>query len=370
MTINQLVFFELLRAGLWKKEARLSQYKDIDYSAIMKLAEEQFVVGLITAGLEYVSDVKVPKEVLLQFIGSTLQIEQQNKAMNEFVAWIIDLLRKQDVYSLLVKGQGIAQCYEKPLWRASGDVDLYLSESYYQKAKSFLAPLASNVEKEDEKRLHLGMTINSWIVELHGTMHSDYSIKVNKGLDDVHRCVFYGGEVRSWDNGGVTILLPSADNDVIIIFTHILQHFFVEGIGLRQICDWCRLLWTYRDKIDMRLLEKRLKYMGLMSNWKAFAALAVDWLGMPAEEMPLYNKSRSWKEKGNRIIVLILDTGNFGHNRDMSYKQTDTYFVRLAKSFNRRNKDAFRQFMIFPLDTLRMWWKMFLMGIGVAFKGR
>ena len=110
MTINQLVFFELLRAGLWKKEARLSQYKDIDYSAIMKLAEEQFVVGLITAGLEYVSDVKVPKEVLLQFIGSTLQIEQQNKAMNEFVAWIIDLLRKQDVYSLLVKGQGIAQC--------------------------------------------------------------------------------------------------------------------------------------------------------------------------------------------------------------------------------------------------------------------
>ena len=51
-------FFALLRSGLWNKEAQLSQYKDIDYSAILKLAEEQSVIGLITAGLEYVTDVK------------------------------------------------------------------------------------------------------------------------------------------------------------------------------------------------------------------------------------------------------------------------------------------------------------------------
>ena len=34
--MNSKVFFELLRAGLWEKEARLSQYKDIDFSAIYK----------------------------------------------------------------------------------------------------------------------------------------------------------------------------------------------------------------------------------------------------------------------------------------------------------------------------------------------
>ena len=47
---NQQAFFELLRAGLWEKEAQLSQYKDIDYSAIMKMAEEQSLLGIITAG--------------------------------------------------------------------------------------------------------------------------------------------------------------------------------------------------------------------------------------------------------------------------------------------------------------------------------
>ena len=53
---NQEAFFELLRAGLWEKEARLSQFDDIDYSSVLLLAEEQAVVGLVTAGLEQVVD--------------------------------------------------------------------------------------------------------------------------------------------------------------------------------------------------------------------------------------------------------------------------------------------------------------------------
>ena len=164
---NSKVFFELLRAGLWEKEARLSQYKDIDYSAIFKLAGEQSVVGLITAGLERVKDVEIPKEVILQFVGSTLQVEQHNRSMNEFIERLIARLRKESVNAVLVKGQGIAQCYEKPLWRSSGDIDLLLSDSNYDNAKKVLMPLATEVETEYTSFKHVGMTINGWVVELH-----------------------------------------------------------------------------------------------------------------------------------------------------------------------------------------------------------
>ena len=82
---NTEAFFELLRAGLWEKEARLTPFNDIDSEAIMEMAEEQSVIGLVTAGLEHVIDVKLPKEKLLRFIGQTLQIEQQNKDMNVFL---------------------------------------------------------------------------------------------------------------------------------------------------------------------------------------------------------------------------------------------------------------------------------------------
>ena len=61
MDNNQKAFIEILRAGLWEKEVWLSPYKDIDFSAIMRLAEEQSVVGLVAAGLEHVVDAKVPQ---------------------------------------------------------------------------------------------------------------------------------------------------------------------------------------------------------------------------------------------------------------------------------------------------------------------
>lgn len=128
---NQQAFFALLRAGLWEKSSRLSGFGSIGYPALQELAEGQSVVGLLAAGMEHVEDIKIPKQDLLQFIGQTLQTEEQNKAMNYFIGIIIDKMRHAGIYTLLVKGQGIAQCYERPLWRSNGDVDLLLSDDNY-----------------------------------------------------------------------------------------------------------------------------------------------------------------------------------------------------------------------------------------------
>ena len=353
---NIQAFFEIIRAGLWEKEASLSQFDNIDYAGILKLAEEQSGVGLVTAGLERVSDVKVPKEVLLQFIGSTLQIEQQNKAMNEFVAWLIDLLRKKDVYTLLVKGQGIAQCYERPLWRSCGDVDLFLSDTNYEKAKEILIPLATEVEKEFQLLKHIGMTLSGFVVELHGTLRIRLTRRIDREIDKVQQECFYGGEVRSWQNGNTQVFLPGANQDVVFVFTHILQHLFIEGIGLRQICDWCRLLWTYRDRIDHKKLENHLQAMGLMSEWKAFGALAVEWLGMPAEALPMFGSSvQVFKGKAARLMAFIMETGNFGHNRERG--------GGVLKTFARRTTDALKMMRIFPIDAWKMYFGMIRTGL-------
>ena len=118
------IFYALLQAGLWENDVQLLQYGWVDYKKVMQLAEEQSVVGLVTAGLEHVIDTKVSHDSLVPFIGRTLQIEQRNKAMNDFIAKLINLLNKNGIKALLVKGQGVAQCYKRPLWRACGDVDL------------------------------------------------------------------------------------------------------------------------------------------------------------------------------------------------------------------------------------------------------
>lgn len=361
---NVKVFFALLRAGLWESGVQLLPFGTIDFAEVYRLAEEQSVVGLVAAGLNHVTDTKIPKIDFLQFLGVSMHLEDQNKAMNSFIADLIEKLRKAGIYALLVKGQGIAQCYERPLWRSCGDVDLFLSEENYKKAKAFLKPIATKVDTEGAYSKHQGMTIDSWVVELHGALRCGLSSRIDRVMDGIKDDVILKGNVRTWANGKTQVFLLGINNDAIYVFIHFLNHFYKGGVGLRQICDWCRLLYTYKETLNYGLLESRIRRSGLISEWKAFGAYAVSYLGMPAQAMPLLDER--WKmvdgrcvidsrlrRKAKRINNFILEVGNFGHNRDTSYYGKYPFIVRKAFSFGVRVKDLIRHARIFPMDSIR-----------------
>ena len=348
---KEKAFFALLCAGLWEQEARLEPYGEIDFPAILDMAEEQSVVGLIAAGIEHVADARPAKKDVLRFIGRTVQLEQRNQAMNYFIGVLVEKMREAGIYTLLVKGQGVAQCYERPLWRSCGDVDFFLSDENYEKAKEFLKPLASSVEEEHVREKHLGLSIDPWVVELHGNLYSGLSSRVEKELDDVYLDTFYRGNVRSWMNGLTQIFLLKAENDAFYVFTHILQHFYKEGVGLRQICDWCRLLYTNRDSLNYGLLEQRIKRAGLVSEWKALYNLASRYLGMPDFGSGLTVHDSRFDKKADRIMGLVLKSGNFGHNKDLSYRSRFSGLTYKIVAVWRRFLDFCRFAAIFPLDA-------------------
>jgi len=362
-------FLALAKAGLWEKEVRLLPFDGVDYALVNRLASEQSVVGLVAAGLEHVQDVKIPKDVALSIAGVTLQLEHRNMAMNEFVAKLMQQLRDADVNALLVKGQAIAQCYERPSWRSAGDVDLLLDAENYTKAVEYLSCIAQETECEDAYRKHRAFEIDSWEVECHGTLRCELWRRLDKGIDAVQADTFLNSSARVWRNGATDVYIPAADNDVVFVFCHILQHFFRNGVGLRQICDWCRLLWTFRDSLNRELLFRRLRSMGVLDEWWAFAALAVEYLGMPVEAMPLYSSARCWSRKASRILKFVLKTGNMGNSRDKSYLAKRSYLVRKMISLGRHTGDTFCYLFIFPLDSVRAWWRMILRGVGGVAKG-
>lgn len=353
---NKDAFFALLRAGLWgdgNSELRIEGTTGWNY--VYQLAQEQSVQGIVLQGLEELRakniELRVPQTLLLQWIGEVQMIEQQNKDMNAFVAELIENLKESDVYAILVKGQGVAQCYEKPFWRCSGDIDLLLSNDNYKKAKSTLIPIADEVANENTTTKHQALVMNGFDVELHGRMPFTLSMRVEHGIDDVLEDLFVRGNVRSWDCNGTQVFLPSPDNDVILVFTHFLHHFFIEGVGLRQICDWCRLLYTYRDTLNYGLLESRIRKMGLMSEWKAFYNLASRYLGMPDLDSRLMIQDSRFDKKADRIMGLVLESGNFGHNKDLSYRTRYSGLTYKIVAAWRRLKDFASLIPVFPVDA-------------------
>lgn len=109
--------------------------------------------------------------------------------------------------------------------------------------------------------------------------------------------------------------------------------------------------------------------MGLMSEWKAFGAYAVEFLGMPVEALPLYSADEKWKRKAARICSFIMEVGNFGHNRDTSYYGKYPFLIRKTISMGWRIGELFRHARIFPLDSIRFFPKLMYVGIRSAVKG-
>ena len=375
---NLHTFFELLRAGLFlvhggRVVSNDSFSKDVDWQKVYHLAQEQSVLGLVLQGIEeqrnHNHNLNIPQMLLLQWIGEVQMIEQQNKEMNAFVADLIEKLRKYNIYTLLIKGQGVAQAYERPLWRSSGDVDLFLSDDNYEKAKKILIPNASSVETESLRVLHLGMTIDGWAVELHGKLNGNLSQSVENLLDEIKRDTFNRGQVRSWVNGKTQVLLMKEENEILYGFIHFLNHFYKDGVGLRQICDWCRLLYTYMDSLNYGLFESRIKRAGLMTEWKAFGAFSVKYLGMPVESMPFYSTDPKWNHKADKICSFIMSVGNMGHNRNISHFSKYPYLFRKCVSMGRRVGDLTNHAMIFPLDSIRFFPRIMFNGIKSAIRG-
>ena len=355
-------FYVLLRAGLWEQEVRLSAFERLDFEALYQLAEEQSVVGLIAAGLEHVEDRKIIKQEALPFMKSVLGIEQRNLRMNAFLRKLYTEIRDAGIFVLLVKGQGVAQCYERPLWRAAGDIDLLLDSDGYERAKILLKAKTTAVKQEFSYLKHIGMTIDSWEIELHGTFRTRLSLRMDREIDRIQESTFTDRKFRTWNCEGMDIFLPTPDNDVIFVFTHILHHYYLEGIGLRQICDWCRLLWVYREVLNHSLLWERLKRMRIVAEWKAFAAFAVDFLSMPTEVMPFFDEAVRWKRKAQGVNKFILGVRSFRYKVERP-SERQSFYVRKFFSFLNHLREGGRHLGTFPLGTLRAFFGMAVSGV-------
>ena len=106
-----------------------------------------------------------------------------------------------------------------------------------------------------------------------------------------------------------------------------------------------------------------------MSEWKAFAAMAVNDLGMPAEAMPMYDNAAKWSRKAERIKAFVMSVGNFGHNRNMSYYGKYPFLVRKCISMGQRFGDILNHARIFTLDSLRFFPSMLVNGVRSAVNG-
>ena len=361
-------FFALLRSGLWNEVPERAPFAGgTDWEALHDLAFRQTVAPLVTDGIN-----RLPKELLPAeperldpFLRDLMATANRNRVLDAFVPKLFDALAGIPV--VLVKGQALALDYPDPERRQPGDIDLLLLPSSYEAAKDILLPKATTVLDEEKEIWHQGMRFRSVEVEIHGSISTLMSRKLDRKLAALLEEQFDGRPFPVVSIGGAEIPVPDADFNAVYIFVHFLQHYWSGGVGLRQLVDWMTFVSVHKRDIHPVVLEVRLQDLGLLRLWKVFTGFAQEYLGCPVEKLPL--AAAPDPGKNARIWRYIRRCGNFGKNVDRS-RGEESYLVRKVHSLWRLVvADRLRHFRVFPQESVRFFLGAFGYGLQRLAKG-
>lgn len=339
------LFFSFISSVLSNRKEVRAVWKNIDWRKFYEFAQAQAVIGVVLEGMDkYGEDLKksFPLELLLQWIGYSEYIKQQNRVAFKRSAEITDFFAQKGFKTCILKGQGNALMYDNPYSRTSGDIDIWIDgsrEEINNIVREFCRP-------EFEQSHHIDFPIYKDIeVEAHYT--PAILLKPSNNRKFQEWCQEQKGrqitnKVELPDGYG-EICVPTLDFNAVFQMVHMMDHFFTEGIGLRHFIDYYHVLRKFRDDgmefRDSSKVQDLFKEFGLMRFARGVMWIEEKFLGIDEKYLIVGPDEKA----GNVILEEMLEGGNFGRY-DERYKSrdkglvarglTDSYrLLKLAKAF-------------------------------------
>ena len=288
------IFFNLIRLGIGHNAEPILD--EVDWTTIEALAAKQGLSAIILDGINCLPEIaRPPKEVLLQWIGCTLQSYEYRytsyqKAIAELAGWY----NAREYKMMVLKGYACSIDWPKPEHRPCGDIDIWL----FGKQKEADAQLAKekgiNVDAS-----HHHHTVFEWcgfMVENHYDFINVHHHKSNatfetllkeQGQDDS-----YYVEVE-----GEKVYLPSPNLHALFLLKHACIEFAASGLNLRQLLDWAFFVNEHNREIDWKWLEDLMDRYGMNRLYDIINTICVDDLGFDSTVFPNAHVEHNLKEK-------------------------------------------------------------------------
>lgn len=355
-------YFSLLRSALWNVTDNLKD--DVDWKSLFETARRQTTKGLLChAVLQTKAGQSLPDKNKAALRQQLISLALTHQRINAMIARIVTAFRDKGIESVLMKGQGLAANYPVAELRQCGDIDLYVGKEKYDAACALVDAMAGEAEaaKGYGTELNYHIVVDGIIVEIHRLTSLFYYREMNAIYEPYSdKGMAIGG--NSMMISGVNVWLPADTFNALFVFHHAWNHFINGGIGMRQLCDWTMLLHAKRDIINREELSDILFRLNLMDAWKVFGCIAVDWLGLPQNEMPFYDVK--CRKRAKRAIEMILKEGNFGfewsmaktHRKQTGAKRSMTTFLSIQIR-------QWRLLWVFPKIALRQYREKMVGGV-------
>ena len=332
--------FDLLKLSLWSRsDSSLQKYtgeegtvaewlRDCQWKSLLELSKEQCVFGILADVLAtFKGNVEVSRDVLLNWIGLVMKLEQRNIKMNRMVISLFGKMRSLGLHPVLMKGQAFAQNYPNPLHRACGDIDLYFKQEHdCEKAIDWAIRVGGYAHQGNEsawEHKHFAVDLKGFEVEFHYQMCRFENKRLQRRLQNIINHEFAANDPYYVRIEGEAIETVPPTLSVLHQLMHITRHLLEAGVGIRQICDLAVYVDRHCDEINADVLRQYVEELQLDEVAGALGYILVEMLGLKKEKWPLGIVA----DHAGFIIREIFDGGNWGRQRT-AFQRNENVFIR------------------------------------------
>ena len=329
LTQEQKAFFYLVKTGMCGEADpnmdSVFPLSERSWEAVLLLARQQTVVGLVYRGLDVLPEEWLPSmRVMAVFMACADRVEKANAKMNKTIVKLWRHFEEKGIVAVLQKGQGLAQMYPDPALRECGDIDIYFPDNVEN-------PLEGIADAECKKRPDGSVfyTVDGIVVEQHNHLLDIVSPLRQKFIKKLIADKGFE-KVRVGGDDGVYVLVPTPEVNLLLISSHILKHILGVGIGLRQICDYAIARRYYADRVNSAEMQSIYRKAGI-AKWSNY---------LDGFLTPVYDGKNS-----NILLDIILKGGNFGSFTEGRQRATESRVSRklhTLRSFCGNIRLAFR----------------------------
>lgn len=324
MTLEQL-FFELIRVAIGTSESLSYIPKPKEWQALYDMAKKQSLVGVCFAAIQRLPEDERPPELLyLTWMGMAAKTQQQCEEHRRVLKVVSEFLNGKGHRAIFMKGLTCAERYPEPLLRQCGDIDFVVKVEDFDDVMSALEEIAE--VDHDLVHEHHGMAhIDSVQLEPHYKIHNYQNPKNDRMMRSMQqellngkdRCMMQIGDPSKYSGQLAEIEKFPLEFEGMFLVSHMVNHVYEEGLGLRQVMDfafWIKDLPNHKD-FDMDLYHEYLRKMHMTEAARIFTCICEKCLGIDRLIMG-YAYTDKEKEFAERLLEDIMAVGNFARGAE------------------------------------------------------
>ena len=326
-------YIEFIRYSLDESLPPPASVHCMDWEGLFHFMRRQALLGIGFHGMERLQgdDVRLPRSLLLEWYALNGRIRQQNILLNRRSAEIVRLLEKEGFRCCILKGQGNATMYPAPFSRTPGDIDVWVDGS----RQEIMAFVRKHFPGTYLRYHHVDFPIfKDATVEVHfvpSTMNNPlYNGRLRRWFKCNKEGLFNHLACLPGDAGQIPV--PADGFNLIYQLSHLMHHFFDEGIGLRQMTDYyfvLRRAGLRGQEGDKRTLARELRHLGLYKFAGAVMYVMQEVFGLEEALMVAPVDVR----RGRTLMAEIQKGGNFGQHSGLTEHGTGVkYFLKIRRS--------------------------------------